>query len=48
MTTAAELLVQALVEHGVDRAFCVPGESYLNVLDALRDSGIDTVAARQS
>lgn len=46
-TTAAARLVDALLAHGVDRAFCVPGESYLNVLDALRDSGIETIAARQ-
>jgi acetolactate synthase-1/2/3 large subunit len=46
-TTAATRLVDALLAHGVDRAFCVPGESYLNVLDALRDSGIETIAARQ-
>ncbi len=46
-TTAATRLVDALLAHQVDRVFCVPGESYLNVLDALRDSGIDTVAARQ-
>lgn len=35
MTRAADLLVNALVAHGVDRLFCVPGESYLSVLDAL-------------
>ncbi|MGE0623740.1 MAG: thiamine pyrophosphate-binding protein [Pseudomonadales bacterium] len=46
-TPAATRLVEALRLHGVDRVFCVPGESYLNVLDALRDSGIHTVAARQ-
>lgn len=46
-TNAATRLVDALRAHGVDRAFCVPGESYLNVLDALRDSGIETIAARQ-
>lgn len=46
-TNAANRLVDALRAHQVDRAFCVPGESYLNVLDALRDSGIDTIAARQ-
>ncbi len=44
---AAQRLVDSLVAHGVDRVFCVPGESYLNVLDALRDSAIDTIAARQ-
>jgi len=47
ITTAANRLVDALLAHDVDRVFCVPGESYLNVLDALRDSGIDTIAARQ-
>ncbi len=46
-TPAAARLVDALLAHDVDRVFCVPGESYLNVLDALRDSPIHTVAARQ-
>lgn len=32
---AAQALVATLRHHGVDRAFCVPGESYLPVLDAL-------------
>lgn len=31
-------LVDALRVHGVDRVFCVPGESYLEVLDALYDT----------
>ena len=35
--TAAQNLVGTLAHHGVDRAFCVPGESYLAVLDALYD-----------
>ena len=47
MPTAAERLVERIIAHGIDRVFCVPGESYLNVLDALRDSDIDTVVARQ-
>lgn len=38
--TAAQALVDQLVELGVRHAFCVPGESYLAVLDALRDSQI--------
>ena len=29
------ILVDELVAHGVNHAFCVPGESYLDVLDAL-------------
>jgi len=35
--TAAEALVATLRAHGVDRIFCVPGESYLALLDALHD-----------
>lgn len=47
--TAARLLVDALKGHGVDTAFCVPGESYLAVLDALYDARdrIRLVVARQ-
>jgi acetolactate synthase-1/2/3 large subunit len=33
----ARILVDALRVHGIDRVFCVPGESYLDVLDALYD-----------
>ncbi len=36
-TTGARHLVQTLVDQGVTHAFCVPGESYLQVLDALVD-----------
>jgi acetolactate synthase-1/2/3 large subunit len=35
---AADLLVECLREQGADRLFCVPGESYLALLDALRDA----------
>jgi acetolactate synthase-1/2/3 large subunit len=35
--TAARRLVETLVVNGVDKVFCVPGESYLAVLDALAD-----------
>ena len=34
-----EALVATLLEHGVTTAFCVPGESYLAVLEALRRHG---------
>jgi acetolactate synthase-1/2/3 large subunit len=44
--TGARILVDQLVVHGVDTAFCVPGESYVAVLDALRDSPIRLVVAR--
>ena len=39
--TAGRILVDSLRLHGVDRVFCVPGESYLEVLDALHDATDD-------
>jgi acetolactate synthase-1/2/3 large subunit len=45
--TAAQALVAALVNNGVDHIFCVPGESYLAVLDALYDSPITVTTCRQ-
>jgi acetolactate synthase-1/2/3 large subunit len=45
--TAAQALVDQLVLHGVEHVFCVPGESYLAVLDALRDSPIRVTVCRQ-
>jgi acetolactate synthase-1/2/3 large subunit len=44
--TGAKILVDQLVAHGVDTAFCVPGESYIAVLDALHDAPIRLVVAR--
>jgi acetolactate synthase I/II/III large subunit len=44
--TGARILVDQLLAHGVDTAFCVPGESYIAVLDALRDAPIRLVVAR--
>ncbi|MFV0300063.1 MAG: thiamine pyrophosphate-binding protein [Paracoccus sp. (in: a-proteobacteria)] len=35
--TAGQVLVDQLLIHGADCAFCVPGESYLEVLDAIHD-----------
>ena len=46
MTTAGHLIVKCLRAQGVERVFCVPGESYLDVLDGLVGSGIDVVNAR--
>ena len=44
---AASIFVQTLKNHGVDRFFCVPGESYLSVMDELLYSpGIDVVTCR--
>ncbi|HJU99206.1 MAG TPA: thiamine pyrophosphate-binding protein [Burkholderiaceae bacterium] len=45
--TGGQILVDALKIHGVDTAFGVPGESYLDVLDALHDSDIRFIVARQ-
>ena len=39
----ARFLVEYLERCGIDRAYCVPGESYLPVLDAFLDSGIDLI-----
>ncbi|EPX77959.1 thiamine pyrophosphate-binding protein [Salipiger mucosus] len=35
--TGGQILVDQLLNHGADTGFCVPGESYLEVLDALYD-----------
>src|ERR1700743_2320386 len=45
--TAAQALVDQLVIHGVEHVFCVPGESFLGVLDALLDSPIAVTVCRQ-
>src|SRR3954467_7477946 len=36
--TGGQILVDQLLLHGADTAFCVPGESYLEVLNALFDA----------
>ncbi|MFT4075731.1 MAG: thiamine pyrophosphate-binding protein [Asticcacaulis sp.] len=38
--TGGQILVDALKAQGVERVYCVPGESYLPVLDALYDCDI--------
>jgi acetolactate synthase-1/2/3 large subunit len=47
MRTAAEVLVEQLINNGVRHVFCVPGESYLAVLDAFRDRDITVTVCRQ-
>ena len=47
MKTGGQLIVEALEANAVQRVFCVPGESYLAVLDALHDSTIRTIVCRQ-
>ncbi|RKQ35169.1 thiamine pyrophosphate-dependent enzyme [Kocuria tytonis] len=45
--SAGHVIVDSLAAHGVERAYVVPGESYLDVLDGLHGSPIDTVVCRQ-
>ncbi|MCO5730324.1 thiamine pyrophosphate-binding protein [Rhizobium sp. SSA_523] len=47
MKTGGQLIVEALKANGASRVSCVPGESYLAVLDALYDSGIEVLVCRQ-
>jgi acetolactate synthase I/II/III large subunit len=44
--SGGQVLVDQLELHGAETAFCVPGESYLAVLDALRDSPIRLIVCR--
>lgn len=46
MTSAGHLIVRQLEAHGVPRIYTVPGESFLDVLDGLHDSPIETVVCR--
>lgn len=45
--TGGQLIVDQLVAQGVDHVFCVPGESFLAVLDALVDVNINVTVCRQ-
>jgi len=45
--SAAEVLVDQLIVHGARHAFCVPGESYLAVLDAFHDRSLNITVCRQ-
>ena len=45
--TAAEALVDQLMINGVSHVFCVPGESYLAVLDAFHDRRLAVTVCRQ-
>ena len=49
LRSGGQVLVDQLRIHGVDTIFCVPGESYLTVIDSLHDAQneIKTVACRQ-
>ncbi|MFZ4288138.1 thiamine pyrophosphate-binding protein [Variovorax sp. HJSM1_2] len=45
--TGGQILVDQLIQHGVEQLFCVPGESFLAVLDALHDASIAVSVCRQ-
>ena len=45
--TGGQILVDQLLVHGVQQLFCVPGESFLAVLDALHDAAIAVTVCRQ-
>ncbi|MFJ4030227.1 thiamine pyrophosphate-dependent enzyme [Paenarthrobacter sp. NPDC089989] len=44
--TAGHVIVDTLVAHGIHRAHVVPGESFLDVLDGLHGSAIETIVCR--
>jgi acetolactate synthase I/II/III large subunit len=46
MRTGGEILVDQLIVHGARHAFCVPGESYLAVLDAFHDRALNVTVCR--
>lgn len=45
--SAGHAIVRTLENAGVERVYAVPGESYLDVLDGLYDSPIETIVCRQ-
>jgi acetolactate synthase I/II/III large subunit len=45
-TTAAQALVDQLIVNGIDHVFCVPGESYLSVLDAIYERKLQLTVCR--
>jgi acetolactate synthase-1/2/3 large subunit len=45
--SGGQLVVDCLVAQGVEHVFCVPGESFLAVLDALHDAPIQVTVCRQ-
>lgn len=44
--SAGHVIVDSLEAHGVERVHIVPGESFLDVLDGLHDSTIETIVCR--
>ena len=46
MKEAGTLLVKLLEKQKVDRVYCVPGESYLSVMNGLQDTSIETILCK--
>jgi acetolactate synthase-1/2/3 large subunit len=46
LKSAGHVIVDSLVAHGVERTYVVPGESFLDVLDGLHHSEIETIVCR--
>lgn len=46
MKSAGHVIVDTLLAHGVKRTYVVPGESFLDVLDGLHESPIETIVCR--
>lgn len=47
MSHVGAAIAESLAAHGVSRAFLVPGESFLPVLDGLYDSPVEAIVTRQ-
>ncbi len=45
--SGGQILVDQLVAQGVERVYCIPGESYLAALDAMHDAAIAVTVCRQ-
>ena len=46
LKSAGHVIVDSLAAHGVKRTYVVPGESFLDVLDGLHSSEIETIVCR--
>ena len=46
MIEAGTLIVKILEKQKVERVFCVPGESYLSVMNGLQDTSIETILCK--
>ena len=47
LRTGGQILIDQLVIQGVERVYCVPGESFLAALDAMNDTPIEVTVCRQ-